>query len=149
MTDLYRLQPDEHYRIYVGQTQSGNQFLATYGGVGFFLVLFDREGSLIEFREWEDDYPEGKITEVLLETGEKEIEFGTIQIKEFYFVDKEIGIKKLPDHLEYFLTHMSEFSEQQNLDYQLMIENWGSDFVLHLGHHHDFWCDEYGEIVAS
>lgn len=165
MTDLFQLQPDVHYSIITGHSENGNQFLAAYGGTTghgfFFTVLFDRIGNLIEFREWDyagmsmDVLPEavgmGYIEFLRRELCDDTLELDAIHVESFFLEEKAIGITRLPLDMEHFISHESEFTEEQKDDYRYEIKEWleSGKFVLHLGHNDDFWCDEDGEIVAS
>ena len=151
---LYHLQPNLHYGIYTGHIKGGSQIILSHYDDVLLAVLFDAGSDILEIRqkalsndvrEWHMKYPQ-----VLQDwISELELDVHPILIKAFFLENYTIGIKELTSDFDYFLSHESDYSDQQKADYRQMIKDWkdSGEFVFHWAN--DFWCDREGYIIAS
>jgi hypothetical protein len=151
---LYHLQPDLHYGIYTGHIKDGSQIILSHYDDVLLAVLFNAGGNIFELRQkaLSKDVRERHLQyrQVLQAwISELELDIHPILIKAFFLENYVIGIKELTWDFDYFLSHESDYSDEEKTSYQQMIKDWkdSGEFIFHWAN--DFWCDREGYIIAS
>src|SRR5262245_34233713 len=101
---LYTLRPNEEYRFVVGSS-GPHQYLLKEVPKGVLLLQFAASGELLGQRlvpRLSQESSDDAIRRVLRETA---IILRPISIREFYLPNYQLGIRRLPSHLEEFVTN--------------------------------------------
>lgn len=158
---LYNIQNDV-YHYHTGLLENGNQVLMGVQLPELVMVEFNPEGHFVELAardisgklqryncglyELDDDM---LLVELRIWQSEIGLTPSTISVREFFFPDRWIGIKDIPEHYQDVIERPEDYDEERRRQLQDDIREWSEDGSFVLYWNEDYYLSKEGELESS